>query len=145
MSDIALRWVNGEGQLIQAGADLLSDDSLTTAVLLSLFTDRRADVADRLPDDSGDRRGWWGDSYRPRPIGSRLWLLAREKTIDSVLTRAEDYAREALGWLREDGHILALECRATQPHAAWLWLHVRLTLPRDGVRPYTFKATLQGI
>lgn len=110
MSDVALRWMNGEGSLVQAGADLLADDSLTTTVLLCLFTDLRAEVSDSLPDGGHDRRGWWADSYRDRPIGSRLWLLSREKALPALLARAEAYADEALRGLLEAGMISQLHC-----------------------------------
>lgn len=83
--------------------DLATDEGLETSVILSLFTDRRALEEDRLPDGTTDRRGWWADAYADRPIGSRLWLLYREKTLDEVLRRARTYAEEALAWMVEDG------------------------------------------
>ena len=36
-------------------------------------------------------------------IGSRLWLLNREKELQSVVNRARDYAAESLQWLIDDG------------------------------------------
>ena len=88
--------------------DLESDAGLETAVIISLFTDRRARLDDPLPDfDNPDRRGWWGDLASPEvegdQIGSRLWLLNREKTLESVLVRAKEYVKEALQWMVEDG------------------------------------------
>lgn len=83
--------------------DLATDTTLETAVLLSLYTDRRALDEDVLPDEGSDRRGWWCDAYSDRRHGSRLWLLSREKELDEVLRRAEDYAREALAWVIQDG------------------------------------------
>lgn len=80
-----------------------SDDPLVRAVLISLFTWRRALPDDPLPSD--DRMGWWGDTYAPQigdRIGSRLWLLAREKLTAQTVERARGYAREALQWLIDD-------------------------------------------
>ena len=37
----------------------------------------------KIPDGTRDRRGGGEDSFRERPVGSRLWLLSREK--DAVL------------------------------------------------------------
>lgn len=57
MADIAIVWDQGCGSLQLNGADLLTDDSLLTAVLISLFTDRRALASDEIPDgtrDAGD-------------------------------------------------------------------------------------------
>lgn len=103
--------------------DLAPDDGLETAVILSLFTDRRARQDDPLPDGSEDRRGWWADAYHPAPlgappgegndlIGSRLWLLEREKDTQEVVNRARDYAEEALQWLVEDGIAEQIEVMA---------------------------------
>jgi len=103
--DIALRFDALEEifDLAIDDGDLATDEGLETAVILSLFTDRRALEEDRLPDGTSDRRGWWADAYSDRPIGSRLWLLAREKTLDEVLRRAKVYASEALQWMVDDG------------------------------------------
>lgn len=91
---------------------LQADPGLETAVVISLFTDRRAEPDDELPDGTSDRRGWWGDVAPPivngraidgHRLGSRLWLLGREKQLQSVVERARQYAREALQWMIEDG------------------------------------------
>lgn len=86
---------------IEAG-DLATEEGLQAAVILSLFTDRRALAEDRLPDGTNDQRGYWADVYNDRPLGSRLWLLYREKEQDEVLRRARTYGEEALAWLIED-------------------------------------------
>ena len=39
---------------------------------------------------------------------SRLWLLWREKDLDSVVARARQYAEEALAWLTREGHVSSL-------------------------------------
>jgi phage gp46-like protein len=82
--------------------------ALATAVIVALGTDRLADPGDVLPDpDSTDRRGWWGDLdaediWDGWPIGSRLWLLQREKITGpgaqrgATVTRVEHYIREAI-------------------------------------------------
>ena len=93
--------------------DLAPDDGLETAIILSLFTDRRAREDDPLPDGSDDRRGWWADAWAGQdPIGSRLWLLEREKDTREVVNRARDYAEEALQWLVEDGIAERIEVMA---------------------------------
>ncbi|EFQ7440149.1 hypothetical protein HZ461_004748, partial [Salmonella enterica] len=111
----------------------------------SLFTDRRALDSDTLPDGSDDRRGWWGDSYRDRPIGSRLWLLSREKATPDTLERARGYAEEALEWLKTAGRVSAINVRAEQLHQGWLYLYIALTLPDGSVIPYEFKAAFNGV
>lgn len=108
--DILISWDGDlmEGDFLFSENDLESEDGLFTAALISLFTDRRAYDDDVLPDpQSDDRRGWWGDLASTEvdgdQIGSRLWLLERSKVLPEILTRAEEYAREALEWMVEDG------------------------------------------
>lgn len=80
------------------------DEELVRAVIISLFTWRRALPDDELPGI--DRFGWWGDTFpnvASDRIGSRLWLLVRAKLTDETVLRARDYAIEALQWMIEDG------------------------------------------
>jgi len=106
VSDVRTVFVDFAGDLQISGPSLENDDGLETAVVISLFTDRRAKPGDPLPDGVLNRRGWWGDSFPSAAgdqIGSRLWMLAREKQLPSVVARAREYALEALQWLIEDG------------------------------------------
>lgn len=76
---------------------------LVRAVVMALFTWRRAEADDPV---EGQRWGWWGDNVAEQQgdrIGSRLWLLAREKLTTSTVQRAIQYAREALTHLVDDG------------------------------------------
>lgn len=110
--DIRIVWdldlMQGDFSFDESIQDLESDQGLETAVIISLFTHRRAKDDDILPDSNNiDKRGWWGDLGSPEvendQIGSRSWLLEREKTLNSVLTREKEYAKEALKWMLEDG------------------------------------------
>lgn len=105
MADITTVWdvANARGDWQLSGADLLSGSDLATAVLISLFTDRQAEASDVLPDNTGDRRGWWGDLDEDYRIGSRLWLLSRSKLTQQVANQAKDYCQEALQWMLDDG------------------------------------------
>lgn len=94
--------------------DLATDEGLETAVFISLFTDRRARDDDKLLDDRNlDKRGWWGDLLKPDnegdEIGSRLWLLSREKTTEDVFKKLDTYINEALNWLVEDEVVSKIE------------------------------------
>lgn len=97
-------------------SDLAGTDSdIETAVILSLFTWRRAQPDDRLPDFTDDRRGWFGDALADVEgdrIGSRLWLLAREKMTAETVARAREYAREALQWMIADRVAARIEVTA---------------------------------
>jgi len=147
MTDLAIVWTNGRGDIAQDGIDMLTDSSLTTEVVISLFTDRRALDSDILPggDTDADRRGWWGDSFRQRPIGSRLWLLSRAKTLPDVLDDAARYALEALQWLKDAGRVSKIAAYASQPVSGTLQLDIELTLPSGAVEPFTFNAQFNGV
>jgi phage gp46-like protein len=87
--------------LIAPGGSLDDGEELATAFRIALLTDRLALADDVIPDGGADRRGWWADYEAERlwngwPIGSRLWLLAREKITPETVGRAETYCREAL-------------------------------------------------
>lgn len=145
MADIAIVWRNGHRSLVLNGPDLLTDNSIETAVIISLFTDRRAQPSDPIPDGTTDRRGWWADSFRKRPIGSRLWLLGREKTLESVLERAKTYADEALAWMKLAGLVKSVTCTASRVAHDRLQLSVSLVLPDGARRPMVFEAHLEGV
>lgn len=85
---------------------LAQDDGLITALMLSLFTDRRAGDDDVLPAGADDRRGVWMDGYAEVPgdlMGSRLWLLQRAKLLPETVIRVREYCEEALDWMVRDG------------------------------------------
>lgn len=126
MSDIDTVWSNalGRGDYVLAGADLQKGDDLMTAVLISLFSDRTAAAADVLPDDSTDRRGWWGDAGEAYPIGSRLWLLDRSMLTNQVALAARQYALEALQWMVDDGVVAEFDCSTLIKLPNQLWLTV---------------------
>lgn len=108
--------------------------ALTRAVQISLYTWRRANVDDVLDDDQ--RFGWWGDSFpsvADDRIGSRLWLLRRVKLTAQTQLDAEFYAREALQWLIDDGHVRAVEIQTERLDAQRLNLRIFLALA-DGER-----------
>ena len=92
------------GDVILGNGDLERDEGLRSAVIISLYSDRRADDTDEF--DNNDRRGWWGDllsEVEGDQIGSKLWLLQRSKNTQQVVNNAKQYAFEALEWMIEDG------------------------------------------
>lgn len=108
------------------------DDGLTTAVVLSLFTDARASASDRLPGDSSDRRGWWGNEFAPVAgdiEGSLLWLLAPGKQLRSKLIEAQQYAQAALAWLIADGIAGRVVVVATNPRDGVLKVDIAIYKP----------------
>lgn len=105
------------------------ETSLIRAVVISLFTWRRAETDDPVDDD--ERFGWWGDSYptiADDRIGSRLWLLRRVKLTVDTQRDAEFYAREALQWLLDDGQVLEVDVITERADSYRLNLQVILTV-----------------
>lgn len=134
MTDLALFWDNAifGADFALDGARLATDDGLKTAVIISLFTDARARADDPLPAE-GDRRGWWGDAEPAVDrdvIGSRLWLLSREKRLASVIERARQYAEEALAWLVTDGIASAVVVQAEAQGEHTLAIGVEIIRPK---------------
>jgi phage gp46-like protein len=141
MSDIKtiFRDFGGDWETLAPG--LAEDDGLETAVAISLFTDRRAEPDDALPAGD-DRRGWWGDALAEVEgdrIGSRLWLLSREKQLVRVLPKAREYALEALQWLIEDGVALAVDVAAEIVAPGALGLLVEIRRPAGAPVKYRFE------
>lgn len=141
MTDIALLWSNDSfgGDIAVEGGRLVTDDGLRTAILISLFTDARARADDPLPDEGADRRGWWGNAHSPvtgRELGSRLWLLGREKLTPPVVERARGYAAEALAWLKDDGIVSALTVEAARIGNQLLALKIVVDRPSGPARQF---------
>lgn len=99
-------WARADAAPMGQAEDGFGGD-LAAAVMVSLFTDRRASDDYVLTDGTANRRGCWTDTYDDEPIGSRLWQLERSKTTvgrdnTAVLLAARDYCLEALAWLKRD-------------------------------------------
>lgn len=113
--DFALIWnaatFSADWTINETTQDIVADDGLMSAVVISLFSDRLAAPDDQLPDGSGSRRGWWADAPADGStiatdddlIGSRLWLLSRAKATPDTARRAQAYCLEALNWMLTDG------------------------------------------
>lgn len=115
--------------------DLVPDAGLYTAVLISLFTDKRAPADAELPDPAQGRRGWWPDTETQK-IGSHLWLLNREKTLEEVAARAKEYTEAALKWLTDEGIAarVLVETLIVRPFG----LQIRIEIRRGAARKYDY-------
>ncbi|MEQ4674049.1 phage GP46 family protein [Providencia vermicola] len=131
MSDISTWWQVDENQAdwLKGSGDVLSGDDLQSGIIISLFTDGLARSDDNI--DESYRRGWWGDLGSDYNIGSRLWLLNRQKLTVSVAKQAEDYAREALKWLTDDGVVSYIEVGTQIVYPNRLNMIIRYHRPGD--------------
>lgn len=98
---------------------LSSIQSLHTAVIIQLFTDRRIrPEMDHVDPFSPDPRGWWGDTVSidydasETELGSHLWTLRRSVLNQDVVDTAGDYAREALQPIVEQGAVAYFDVTA---------------------------------
>ena len=66
-------------------------------------------------------------------IGSRLWLLRRSKLIENETVRlAEEYIREALQWMIDDGLVLSIDVTLTRDDVNSLTGEIVLNQKLDG-------------
>ena len=104
---------NAEGiydLVIAENGDLESVDSFETALLMSVYAEKRADesqapVAQR-------RRGWIGNAWGDREnfeMGSLLWLLEQARLTTRTLNEAITFFRDGLQWLVDDGHLIKID------------------------------------
>ncbi|QBR31895.1 MULTISPECIES: phage GP46 family protein [Pseudomonas] len=133
MADAAMVMTEFGGDLVLFGFDLERDDGLETAVIISLFTDRRAS-AEQIPPEypQDDLRGYWGDitnASASDQTGSLLWLLAREKQLPQTLSRAEQYCREALTWMIDDLVSTRIDVVASYISQGWMQLVIDIYRP----------------
>ena len=130
MIDIGMSIIDNCIQLSLENGDLVADDGLETAILISLFTDQRV-TDEELPIGTDDKRGWWGDLFpfvQGDKIGSKLWTLFREgKVNNSTAAQVETLALDALQWLIDDGVASSVEVLASTTEDKKINIAVKIT------------------
>ena len=153
MTDVALGFdiEAMAGDLVLAGGALTTEDGLRSAIIISVFTDARAHDDDEIPDGTANRRGWWADRVapamldtsirdgrKPDRIGSRMWLLAREKQVPEVLARAKQYLAEALQWLVDERVATRVDIATWIERTGVLGWRADITRPDGSIGSYRF-------
>lgn len=140
VGDIALIWDGESADMAIANDDIAFEPGLRTAVLLSLFTDKRAEPDDQIPDGTDDRRGYWADQFAEVEgdlHGSRLWLvLDRSAQRENLPQQIDAYSREALAWMIEDKVVESIEVIVEQSRGTVFW---QVDLKRPGKDPFTMR------
>jgi phage gp46-like protein len=141
MIDLALLLTNEGADLGFENNDLVAEEGLRTAVIISLLTDARVEP-DELPESEDDPRGWWGDALEDTPdnTGSKCWLLDRETRTDEVLGRYEQYDKEALQWLIDDGVASEVTVAASYDDKGELVEVIEITRPNGQTSKFRFDA-----
>ena len=89
----------------------LTEDQLDTAILVSLFTDRRAEPYEVVKPQL--RRGWIGDLETPEDLyGSMLWLFEQSRLTGEVVSRIGGFGKSCLDWMLRDSIATEVSARA---------------------------------
>lgn len=82
--------------------NLALTEDLSTAITLSLLTDKRALVG--MVPEGHELAGWWADTYAEDAdgFGSWLWTLTGRAMDEETLGLADAYVRDALKWMIAD-------------------------------------------
>lgn len=133
-------------QLILNGAVVSADmqDTLSRAIIISLFSWKRADENDIYDKELG-RQGWWGDSLNDDKIGSKLWQLLRNKITTETIYQAEEMVFDALKWLIDDGICTDISVSVERDSDTPDRLNVSIILEQSGKQiNYQIKDLLNG-
>lgn len=105
--------LEGDNFDLQIGADgdIVTADFFDTAILMSIFCERRATPSE-VPE-SERRRGWIGNESTPGfEIGSKLWLYYQARVTRSILSGLESVILAGLQWMIDDGIAESIEVNA---------------------------------
>lgn len=133
-------------QLILNNAVVSADmqDTLSRAIVISLFSWRRADENDIYDQELG-KQGWWGDSLNNDKIGSKLWQLLRNKITSETIYQAEEMVFDALKWLIDDGICTDISVSVERDSNTPDRLNVSIILEQSGKQiNYQIKDLLNG-
>ncbi len=133
---IQLQWNNGEGfaDLVEIdSAAALEGDDITTAVIISLFTEQRLEAFEVA--DGASRGGWWGSAFPAIAgdvEGSRVWLAAARGRDDAeAINIIREGAELALQWLLDDGVAESVVVEVERLRPGVIHLHVSVQIDGD--------------
>lgn len=134
--------------------DLAVTNGLETAILVSLFTDRRAHESEMR--DLMKRRGWIGDPYSEiargngdkTGYGSGYWLYEQARLNGETERGMYFETLDALKWLSDSDLALAVDAQLTpDPGNRGLKIAVQVSFPDAGTSEYAWniwRDTAQG-
>lgn len=130
MSDYGLFLTDSGIDILLTNDDVVQDNGLQTAVLISLFSDSRA-TPDMIAviDRDGDLRGYWGDVETQDSTGSLIWTIRRAKQLQKTLADARDYAQKSLAWMIEDKVADRVEVSTSYPSRGFMLIEVDIYRP----------------
>lgn len=125
-------------ELNTAQNDLETTDELYTALLLSIFCNKRADKDDAL-NGLYEHHGYWADTVFGFELGSKLYLLESRKLDDKTVLDARDYIIEATQWLLSDGWLKSIEVTTSNVNGI---LEMNITGVKDESTPFYYGFSL---
>jgi phage gp46-like protein len=121
--------------------DMALIDGLESAIMVSLFSDRRA--ADDEVVDPLKRRGWIGDLVSEVPgdrHGSGLWLYEQRRLSEETIVGLKNEAEASLRWMLDEGLVTTVEASVVpDPAHRSVTLVIKLGSPQGGqtIRKFT--------
>lgn len=86
---------------IDDDGDIATFDAFDTAIIVSLFTDKRALESQVL--ENSLRRGWIGSEFTPGfEMGSQLWIFSQSRLTRDAINAMISIANQALKWMISD-------------------------------------------
>lgn len=138
MSDVKFIIVDNVFDMEFLSQEIQLSSDLESAVAISLFTDRRV-TDEELPVFEQDKRGWWGDLVSNIPndrIGSRIWTISRSKVTRETLRRYEDFSKESLEWMKEDGIVDEVQAISSYNESNELVTEISLSRPNEELQVF---------
>ena len=109
--DAVLSYVDGVFDIqLDSDGDVMTADFFDTAIIVSLFTDRRADSSEVL--EPHRRRGWPGEG--DGVTGSTGWVYDQSRVTGTLLAGVSAAYTQALQWMVEKGYATAMRAVASQ-------------------------------
>ena len=110
MADIGLIERDGFFDIAIENGDLVTDFSLASSVILTLFSNARATTERTNLEIPEDPRGWFADDN----VGSLLWLFSRQAITETLLVDIENECARALQYLVDEGRAESIDITATR-------------------------------
>lgn len=118
----------GTYDLKTTGEDIEEENGLETAIIISLYTDRRVE----------NKNGFWGDSLGDGEWGSKIWTLRRETLNPKIQKKLEEYAKDSLKWLIDDKVAKSITVSSEIINPMSIHLLIKIIRPNGSVLGYRF-------
>jgi len=136
MTDILLTNEKGYYDFGIKNGEFITTRGFETALILSLFSDRRADISEVSPVDL--RRGWWGNLILREilneplyELGSKIWLTFQSNSEQTTLNFIKRYIEEALIWLVEKQYAKSIFIIVTKKTNEEVFAKIDITLSNN--------------